>query len=104
MRLRGGALLGDVTNAIVEDHDAVPFGPLFALAGLPILQVSLVASDRLTTFWPFCVVRTSGSLPRFPTKITLFTLPASHQPLLCSTRALPMAVVGTCLVSPKFSS
>src|ERR1700742_3014365 len=39
-------------------------------------QVSEVAMDRFTTASPDCMRRTSGSLPRLPTKITLLTLPA----------------------------
>ncbi|HEX2761892.1 MAG TPA: hypothetical protein VHM27_15310 [Rhizomicrobium sp.] len=39
-------------------------------------QLSEVAMDRLTTGSPDVMRRTSGSLPRLPTKITLLTLPA----------------------------
>src|SRR6195256_5178430 len=39
-------------------------------------QVSEVATLRLATGRPSCIRRISGSLPRFPTRITLFTLPA----------------------------
>src|ERR1700751_5039440 len=39
-------------------------------------QVSDVAILRLAIGLPSWVRRISGSLPRFPTKITLFTLPA----------------------------
>src|SRR4051794_20621757 len=39
-------------------------------------QVSEVALLRLAIGRPSCVRRISGSLPRFPTRITLFTLPA----------------------------
>src|SRR5258708_2166938 len=39
-------------------------------------QVSEVAMLRLAIGRPSWVRRISGSLPRFPTKITLFTLPA----------------------------
>src|SRR3954452_19299582 len=39
-------------------------------------QVSEVAMLRLAIGRPSCVRRISGSLPRFPTRITLFTLPA----------------------------
>src|SRR5229473_6633635 len=39
-------------------------------------QLSEVAMLRLAIGRPSCVRRISGSLPRFPTKITLFTLPA----------------------------
>src|SRR5580704_10880664 len=39
-------------------------------------QVSEVATVRLATRSPELRVRISGSLPRFPTKITLLTLPA----------------------------
>src|SRR3954471_960460 len=39
-------------------------------------QVSDVAMLRLAIGRPSCVRRISGSLPRFPTRITLFTLPA----------------------------
>src|SRR5438876_8912235 len=39
-------------------------------------QVSEVATLRLAIGRPSWVRRISGSLPRFPTKITLFTLPA----------------------------
>src|SRR5437879_5473078 len=39
-------------------------------------QVSEVATLRLAIGRPSCVRRISGSLPRFPTRITLFTLPA----------------------------
>ena len=40
------------------------------------LQVSLVASVKLTILLPAWVVRTSGSLPRLPMRMTLFTEPA----------------------------
>ena len=46
------------------------------------VQFSLVASVRLTIFEPLCVVRTSGSLPRLPTRITLLTLPAMTESLI----------------------
>src|SRR5882757_8711482 len=39
-------------------------------------QVSEVATLRLAIGRPSWVRRISGSLPRFPTRITLFTLPA----------------------------
>src|ERR1700761_260002 len=39
-------------------------------------QVSEVATLRLAIGRPSCVRRISGSLPRLPTRITLFTLPA----------------------------
>src|SRR4029078_6773612 len=39
-------------------------------------QVSEVAMLRLAIGRPSCVRRISGSLPSFPTRITLFTLPA----------------------------
>src|SRR5882757_7497149 len=39
-------------------------------------HVSEVAMLRLASGRPSCVRRISGSLPRFPTRITLFTLPA----------------------------
>src|SRR5882724_7704560 len=39
-------------------------------------QLSEVATLRLAIGRPSCVRRISGSLPRFPTRITLFTLPA----------------------------
>src|SRR6266705_2324980 len=39
-------------------------------------QVSEVATLRLAIGRPSCFRRISGSLPRFPTRITLFTLPA----------------------------
>src|SRR5580692_10631129 len=39
-------------------------------------QDSEVATLRLAIGRPSCVRRISGSLPRFPTRITLFTLPA----------------------------
>src|SRR6266581_4086838 len=39
-------------------------------------QLSDVATLRLAIGRPSCVRRISGSLPRFPTRITLFTLPA----------------------------
>src|SRR5580692_2848542 len=39
-------------------------------------QVSEVAIDRLAIGRPSWVRRISGSLPRLPTRITLFTLPA----------------------------
>src|SRR3954471_2829860 len=39
-------------------------------------HVSDVAMLRLTIGRPSCVRRISGSLPRLPTRITLFTLPA----------------------------
>src|SRR4051794_3354432 len=39
-------------------------------------QFSDVAMLRLAIGRPSCVRRISGSLPRFPTRITLFTLPA----------------------------
>src|SRR5438874_6602502 len=39
-------------------------------------QVSDVATLRLAIGRPSCVRRISGSLPRLPTRITLFTLPA----------------------------
>ena len=51
-------------------------------------HVSDVASRRFTTGSPFDRRRTSGSRPRLPTKITLFTLPAigatphSHEAVL----------------------
>ena len=41
------------------------------------VQDSLVATEKVTTRPPdCCMVRTSGSRPRFPTRITLLTLPA----------------------------
>src|SRR3546814_16070177 len=39
-------------------------------------QVSEVASDRLAILVPSWVLRISGSRPRLPTRMTLFTLPA----------------------------
>ena len=42
-------------------------------------QFSDVATDRLTTLLPLGSVRTSGSAPRLPTRMTLFTLPAMAQ-------------------------
>src|SRR3954451_12190329 len=39
-------------------------------------QRSEVAIRRLTIFWSLWLWRTSGSSPRLPTRITLFTLPA----------------------------
>src|SRR3954447_2675022 len=39
-------------------------------------QRSEVAIRRLTIFWSLWLWRTSGSRPRLPTRITLFTLPA----------------------------
>src|SRR5450631_2142498 len=39
-------------------------------------QLSDVATLRLAIGRPSCVRRISGSLPRLPTRITLFTLPA----------------------------
>src|SRR5579884_3314888 len=39
-------------------------------------QVSDVATRKLTTGRPSCIRRTSGSAPRLPTRMTLFTLPA----------------------------
>src|SRR3954466_6311701 len=47
-------------------------------------QVSEVATLRLTIGRPSWVRRTSGSLPRLPTRITLLTLPAIavlHSPI-----------------------
>src|ERR1700678_987875 len=45
-------------------------------------QVSLVASVKLTILLPACVLWTSGSLPRLPTRMTLLTEPAMS-PSLC---------------------
>src|SRR3984885_8282443 len=53
------------------------------------VQFSLVASVRFTIFVPSCVVRTSGSLPRFPTRITLWTLPAMTAPYISKGVKLP---------------
>src|SRR6516164_1653320 len=53
-------------------------------------QVSEVATLRLAMGRPSWVRRISGSLPRFPTKITLFTLPA-------------IAALQTCLDLPGFA-
>src|ERR1700704_5851407 len=39
-------------------------------------QLSDVATLRFTTGLPFCMRRTSGSLPRLPTRMTLLTEPA----------------------------
>ncbi len=39
-------------------------------------QLSEVATVKLTIFIPDCALRISGSFPRFPTNVTLFTLPA----------------------------
>src|ERR1700742_839047 len=52
---------------------------------------SEVATDRLAMGRPSWVRRISGSLPRFPTKITLFTLPAIAALQTCLTyRASPL--------------
>src|SRR5262245_38969946 len=53
-------------------------------------QVSEVATLRLAIGRPSWVRRISGSLPRFPTRITLFTLPAIavlHAPITGRNRA-----------------
>src|ERR1700710_1471764 len=55
-------------------------------------QVSEVAMLRLAIGGPACVRRISGSLPRFPTRITLFTLPAIaalHSQSLAKSPGLP---------------
>ena len=39
-------------------------------------QLSDVAMEKLATLSPDCMERISGSLPRLPTRMTLFTLPA----------------------------
>src|SRR5947209_1566591 len=57
-------------------------------------QVSDVATLRLAIGRPSWVRRISGSLPRFPTRITLFTLPAMHHSPLENHRA------GACGCSP----
>jgi hypothetical protein len=51
-------------------------------------QVSEVAIRRFTTGSPFPVRRTSGSLPRLPTRITLFTLPAMEHSIITCSRPL----------------
>src|SRR6056297_1279315 len=51
-------------------------------------QVSEVATRRLHTLPPFWNVRTSGSRPRFPMRITLFTDPAMAFALLCPVSRL----------------
>src|SRR6201992_1920093 len=54
-------------------------------------QFSDVAMDRLAIGRPSWVRRISGSLPRFPTRITLFTLPAiALSPLLPQSLALTL--------------
>ena len=59
----------------IENH---PCHSVFS-RGSPVFlsfQRSDVAIDRLTIFAPSWVDLTSGSRPRFPTRMTLFTLPA----------------------------
>src|SRR5262249_28845109 len=58
-------------------------------------QVSEVATLKLAIGRPSCVRLISGSLPRLPTRITLFTLPAMT--LSCS---LPASVLCTLIPSP----
>ncbi len=53
-------------------------------------EVSDVANVMFTTFVPCCVFRTSGFFPRFPTRITLFTLPAmAHTPARFIRSSMP---------------
>ena len=69
-------LLRDLGKVLVEDHHAVPFGALLAL---PYPCPAKFRTSRPTdsrSGSPALVRRTSGSLPRLPTRITLFTLPA----------------------------
>src|SRR5579864_8680035 len=49
-------------------------------------HVSEVATDRFTTGSPDVMRRTSGSFPRFPTRMTLFTLPAISVSVLFHAR------------------
>src|SRR5579864_3586053 len=49
-------------------------------------QVSEVATDRFTTGSPDVMRRTSGSFPRFPIRMTLFTLPAISVSVLFHAR------------------
>src|SRR5262245_28182966 len=68
-------------------------------------QLSEVAIDRLTTGSPEAIRLTSGSRPRLPTRITLFTEPAisailslqSRSPrsfVLCSLHPSPSSMIG----------
>ena len=41
-----------------------------------IVAAGDVAIDKLQTFLPFCIVLMSGSTPKLPRSITLFTEPA----------------------------
>src|SRR6266404_895961 len=63
-------------------------------------QLSEVATLRLAIGRPSWVRRISGSLPRFPTRITLFTLPAIaalHSEIYCTDpRRLPLEAPASC--------
>ena len=69
-------LLGDLGQVLVEDHDAMPLGALFALARRLVAPGIRCRDRRFTIGSPDVMRRTSGSLPRLPTKMTLLTLPA----------------------------
>src|SRR5262245_21303111 len=53
------------------------------------VQFSVVAMLKLATDCPPGVTRTSASLPRFPTRITLYTLPMSRHLFSSNSAALP---------------
>src|SRR5205085_12544133 len=58
-------------------------------------QLSEVARERFATFVPSCVLRISGSRPRLPTRMTLFTLPAIASPASCHCVRLDHSPDGT---------
>src|SRR5215208_1886028 len=63
-------------------------------------QRSLVATARCTIFWLFWVWRTSGSRPRWPTRITLLTLPAIAPARLLLTRDHGARISGMDALAP----
>ena len=81
-------LLGDLAEPLVEDHDAVPLGLFLALAGGLVAPAFRGGDRRLAIGRPSWVRRISGSLPRLPIRITLFTEPAMTS-LLFRTPAQP---------------
>ncbi len=57
-------ILGPVRQTIIENHHAMPFGALAALAGVLVFQLSEVATVKLAISLPSCNERISGCTPQ----------------------------------------
>ena len=79
-------LLGDIRESgtlVVPEDDAVPLGLFLLLARSGSSTAGWWRRESVATREPFEVLRTSGSAPRFPIRMTLFRLR-----LTCTSRVL----------------